>query len=99
LSVPVWRIATDTKSCEADDLSGAGAKVTGERWDAVGDALIYTPVTQALACLETVVHLNAGGVTAESPVCRHVGRIQRADQSAASGQQGHHRQQNWEISV
>jgi hypothetical protein len=62
LRVPVRRVATDTKSCEADDLSGAGAKVTGERWDAVGDAVIYTPVTQALACLETVVHLNAGGL-------------------------------------
>jgi len=62
LRVTVWRIATDTKSREAEDLSGAGAKVTGERWDAVGDALIYTPLTQALACLETVVHLNAAGL-------------------------------------
>jgi RES domain-containing protein len=62
LSVTVWRIATDTKSYEADDLSGAGAKNTGGRWNAVGDALVYTSDTQALACLETVVHLNAGGL-------------------------------------
>ena len=62
MSVTVWRIATDTKSYEADDLSGAGAKATGGRWNAVGDPLVYTSETQALACLETVVHLNAGGL-------------------------------------
>jgi len=62
LSVTVWRIATDTKSYEADDLSGAGTKISGGRWNAVGDALVYTSETQALACLETVVHLNAGGL-------------------------------------
>ena len=33
MSVTVWRIATDTKSYEADDLSGAGAKATGGRWN------------------------------------------------------------------
>lgn len=58
----LWRIATDTKTYEADDLSGTGAKITGGRWNAPGDALIYTSETQALACLETVVHLNAGGL-------------------------------------
>nr|WP_294509631.1 RES family NAD+ phosphorylase [uncultured Rhodopila sp.] len=62
MSVTVWRIATDTKSYEADDLSGAGAKATGGRWNAVGDALIYASESRALACLETVVHLNAGGL-------------------------------------
>ncbi len=62
MSFTVWRIATDTKSYEADDLSGAGAKNTGGRWNAEGDPLVYTSETQALACLETVVHLNAGGL-------------------------------------
>jgi len=62
LSVTVWRIATDTKAYEADDLSGVGAKATGGRWNAVGDAVVYASETQALACLETVVHLNAGGL-------------------------------------
>ena len=62
MSVTVWRIATDTKTYEADDFSGAGAKITGGRWNAAGDALVYTSETQALACLETVVHLNAGGL-------------------------------------
>jgi RES domain-containing protein len=62
LSFTVWRIATDTKNYEADDLSGAGAKHTGGRWNDEGDPLVYTSETQALACLETVVHLNAGGL-------------------------------------
>jgi RES domain-containing protein len=62
LSFTVWRIATDTKSYEANDLSGAGAKNTGGRWNAAGDPLVYASETQALACLETVVHLNAGGL-------------------------------------
>ena len=62
MNVTVWRIATDAKTYEADDLSGAGAKNTGGRWNAEGDALVYTSETQALACLETVVHLNAGGL-------------------------------------
>jgi RES domain-containing protein len=62
LSFTLWRIATDTKSYEAHDLSGAGAKNTGGRWNAAGDPLVYTSETQALACLETVVQLNAGGL-------------------------------------
>jgi RES domain-containing protein len=62
LSVSVWRIATDTKTYEADDLSGAGAQNSGGRWNAEGDPLVYTSETQALACLETIVHLNAGGL-------------------------------------
>ena len=62
MSVTVWRIATDTKDYEADDLSGAGAKITGGRWNAPGNAIIYTSETRALGCLETVVHLNSGGL-------------------------------------
>jgi RES domain-containing protein len=58
----VWRIATDTPTYEADDLSGAGAKATGGRWNSLGVAVVYTSQTRALACLETVVHLNAGGL-------------------------------------
>jgi RES domain-containing protein len=62
LSQTVWRIATDTPTFEADDLSGAGAKATGGRWNAAGSAVLYSSQTRALACLETVVHLNAGGL-------------------------------------
>ena len=62
MSQTVWRIATDTRTYEADDLSGAGANATGGRWNAAGVATVYTSQTRALACLETVVHLNAGGL-------------------------------------
>ena len=62
MSSTVWRIATDTPSYEADDLSGAGAKATGGRWNAAGIACVYASDSRALACLETVVHLNAGGL-------------------------------------
>lgn len=62
MTVIVWRIATDTTSFEADDLSGTGARLTGGRWNAPGDAVVYTSESQALACLETIVHLNAGGL-------------------------------------
>jgi RES domain-containing protein len=62
LSETVWRIATDTPTYVAEDLSGAGAKNSGGRWNSAGVAMIYTSQTRALACLETVVHLNAGGL-------------------------------------
>ena len=55
LSQTVWRIATDTLTYEADDLSGAGAKATGGKWNGAGKAAVYTSQTGALACLETVV--------------------------------------------
>ncbi len=58
----VWRIATDTRSYTADDLSGAGARLSGGRWNDVGVAMLYAAESRALACLETVVHLNAAGL-------------------------------------
>lgn len=59
VSHAVWRIATDTKDYTADDLSGEGAKITGGRWNKVGEAVVYTSETRALACLETLVHLGS----------------------------------------
>lgn len=58
----VWRIAADTKDYEADDLSGEGAKRTGGRWNEIGVPMLYTSESRGLACLETFVHLNAGGL-------------------------------------
>ena len=62
MSVTLWRIATEAPSYAADDLSGAGAKNTGGRWNDRGVAMVYASTTRALACLETMVHLNAGGL-------------------------------------
>lgn len=58
----LWRIATDTKQYAAEDMAGIGAKISGGRWNDVGVALVYSSESRALACLETVVHLNAGGL-------------------------------------
>lgn len=62
MSRTVWRIATDTPAYQADDLSGTGAKATGGRWNEKDVPVLYTSETRALACLETLVHLNAGGL-------------------------------------
>jgi RES domain-containing protein len=75
VSHSVWRIATDTKDYEADDLSGAGAKATGGRWNETGVAILYCSESRALACLETVVHLNAGGL----PLNRYLVEIEVPD--------------------
>ena len=58
----VYRIATDAKTYTADDMSGAGAKKAGGRWNRHDVAVVYTSESPSLACLETLVHLNAGGL-------------------------------------
>jgi RES domain-containing protein len=60
--VLLWRIAADTPSFEADDATGKGAEQTGGRWNHAGVAMLYTSTSRALACLETMVHLSAGGL-------------------------------------
>ena len=62
MSRTVWRIAADTPKYEAHDLSGAGAQATGGRWNEKDVPVVYAAETRALACLETVVHLNASGL-------------------------------------
>lgn len=57
-----YRIGTDTPDYEAHDLSGKGAKITGGRWNEKGFAVVYAAENRSLACLETVVHLAAGGL-------------------------------------
>jgi len=58
----VWRIGTDAPTYTADDLTGAGAEATGGRWNRRGTPMLYAASSRALACLETIVHLNAGGL-------------------------------------
>lgn len=60
--VRLYRIAQDTPTYEADDRSGAGAKMTGGRWNRPDTALLYTATTRALAGFETLVHLAPGGM-------------------------------------
>lgn len=58
----VWRIGTEALGHAADDMSGAGAKIAGGRWNARDHAVVYASTSRALACLETVVHLNGEGL-------------------------------------
>lgn len=58
--VSLWRISSDTPAYTADDLSGKGAELTGGRWNTPGCPLLYTSTSRALACLETLAHLQAG---------------------------------------
>ncbi|ALK98183.1 hypothetical protein AB595_08105 [Massilia sp. WF1] len=58
----VWRIATDTPGYTADDLTGAGAKQSGGRWNRPGNAMLYCASNISLAVLETFVRLKAGGL-------------------------------------
>ena len=70
-----WRIAVDTLTYTADDLSGNGAKATGGRWNSRGQAMLYCASSIALAALETVVHLGAAGL----PLNRYLVRIDIPD--------------------
>lgn len=76
MTFAVWRIAAETPAYTADDLSGKGAKQTGGRWNSKGMPLIYASTTIAMACLETLVHLNAGGL----PLNRYLVRIELPDE-------------------
>jgi RES domain-containing protein len=60
--ISVWRIAADAPAYTADDRSGKGAELTGGRWNEKGVPLLYTSDSRALACLETLVHLNSSGL-------------------------------------
>ncbi len=82
MSVALWRIATDSRDYEAHDLSGKGAEKSGGRWNRPGRPLVYSATTIALACLETVVHLNAAGL----PLNRFLVRIDVPDDLWAARQ-------------
>lgn len=75
MTVALWRIAATTPKYAADDLSGAGAKSTGGRWNPVGMAATYCSESIALAVHETVVHLRSGGL----PLNRYLVRIDVPD--------------------
>lgn len=62
MSKIVYRIGTDAPAYEADDLSGKGSELTGGRWNEKGAAVVYATENRSLACLETLVHLAAGGL-------------------------------------
>ena len=52
---------TDTPDYTADDLSGAGARITGGRWNARGTPLVYASTSRALACVGAAASAKATG--------------------------------------
>lgn len=52
----------DPTGFDANDLSGAGAKNSGGRWNSIGTPLIYSATNIALATIETVVYLRNGSL-------------------------------------
>ena len=58
----LWRIAADTRVYGAGDLSGAGAAKNPGRWNDVGQPVLYTAPTIAIAVLETAAHIDDCGL-------------------------------------
>ena len=58
----LWRIATETRSYKADDLSGKGAAVNPGRWNEEGQTVVYCALTIAMAVLETSAHIDSKGL-------------------------------------
>lgn len=52
----VSRIARHTVEHRADDLSGCGAKITGDRWNSKGNAVVYATTSIAHATFETLAY-------------------------------------------
>src|SRR5512132_2877062 len=58
----LWRIATETRSYGAEDLSGWGAAKSPGRWNDVNEPVVYCAPTIALAVLETAAHIDDAGL-------------------------------------
>lgn len=72
---PLWRIATESPTHSANDLSGTGAKMSGGRWNSKGIPITYCSSSIALATLETVLAIHNG----DMPFNRYLVRIDVPD--------------------
>lgn len=70
--VLLWRIAGDMPNSAADELTGEESVRSGGRWSDPGVPLVYACTSRALACLETLVHLEPG----ENPADRFLVEIE-----------------------
>ena len=75
MTTVLWRIAVEAPVYVANDLSGAGAKITGGRWNSVGTPMLYCSANIALATLETLGFLRTGSL----PFNRYLVRIELPD--------------------
>jgi len=71
----LWRIAAETRSDAADDLSGGGAAKSPGRWNDVSEPVVYCAPSIALAVLETSAHVDDAGL----PLNRYLVRIDVPD--------------------
>ena len=58
----LWRIAAETRTYPATDLSGRGAAKYPGRWNDDGLPVVYSATTLALAVLETAAHVDDAGL-------------------------------------
>jgi RES domain-containing protein len=77
--VNLWRIAAETRTYAADDLSGAGAAAHPGRWNDYGEPVVYCAPTIAMAVLETAAHIDDAGL----PLNRFLIRIAIPDDAWA----------------
>lgn len=60
MTVSLWRIAVDTASWTAEDMTGKGAASKGSRWNQVGEHVTCAATSISLAAWETRAHLAKG---------------------------------------
>lgn len=53
-----YRLEALTRSKASDAFSGEGGLHVAGRWNSLGTRLVYTSASAALACLETLVHMQ-----------------------------------------
>jgi len=61
-SVPLFRIATETRQYKTTDLSGRGAAKYPGRWNGAGECVIYAAQSRSVAILETAAHVDSAGL-------------------------------------
>ena len=71
----LWRIAAETRTHPADDLSGVGAADRPGRWNDDGEPVVYCAPAIAMAVLETAAHVDDAGL----PLNRFLIRIDVPD--------------------
>ena len=67
----LWRIAAETRSYPATDLSGGGAAKNPGRWNEDEQPVVYAAPSIAISVLETAAHVDTAGL----PLNRFLVRI------------------------
>ena len=60
MTVHLWRVASDTPTWTADEMSGKGAAGKGARWNHPGELVTYAATSISLAAWETRAHFGRG---------------------------------------